>query len=228
MKASSAPYFSPELFRFLSQLASHNDRTWFQANKPRYEASVLQPSVRFVEAMGPRLAAISPHLVADARPFGGSVSRIYRDTRFSADKSPYRTNAGILFGHEMAPTTEEHLPGFYLHLEPGASFVASGSWRPSRAGLQAIREAIVSGLRGWDRVRAQSPPSGGESYARVPRGFSPDSKYADDLRRKDFYSSVPFRDAEITSPTFGRSFIQTCTRLEPLNRFLARAFQVPW
>lgn len=221
-------YFSPDLLRFLRELAKNNNRDWFQANKSRYEESVLQPSVRFVGQIGPRLARISPHLVADARPFGGSVARIYRDTRFSKDKSPYRTNVGIHFSHEKASEGEEHLPGFYLHLSPGECAVYSGAWHPAPPGLKRIRDAIVSDPQGWSKVVRGSPPSGGESYVRVPAGYDPSDKFADDLRRKDFFASLEFKDAEVSSSSFGRTFVSACTRLDPLNQFLARALAVPW
>jgi len=80
--------FRPEFFRFLRDLAKNNNRPWFQAHKSTYESEVLTPSLAFVEAVAPKVAAISPMLVGDARPVGGSLMRIYRDVRFSKDKSP--------------------------------------------------------------------------------------------------------------------------------------------
>jgi uncharacterized protein (TIGR02453 family) len=228
MASEREPFFTADLFQFLRELTQHNDRAWFQANKGRYEAAVLQPSVRFVREMGPRLAALSPRIVADPRPFGGSVARIYRDTRFSKDKTPYRTNVGIHFAHEMSATAEEHLPGFYLHLAPGENEVYSGVWHPTPPGLARIRDAIVSDPKGWTRVRAKCPPSGGESYVRVPSGYAPDHRFAEDLRRKDFFAGASFQESAVTSAAFGASFVAACTRLDPLNRFLAKALQVPW
>ncbi len=228
MTDQSEPYFTTDLFRFLRELAKNNNRGWFQANKARYEESVLTPSVRFVEEVGPGLARLSPQIVADARPFGGSVSRIYRDTRFSKDKSPYRTNVGIHFTHAMSRKTEEHLPGFYLHLAPSESTVYSGVWHPAPAGLTRIRDAIVSDPRVWSRVVRRSPPKGGESYVRVPAGYDPAHPFADDLRRKDFFASEEFKDAQVTSRNFDRIFLSACARLDPLNQFLARALNVPW
>ena len=84
--------FGPGLFTFLADLRANNDREWFAANKQRYEEHVLEPALAFVAAFAPRLERISPHLRADARPSGGSLFRIYRDTRFSKDKTPYKTN----------------------------------------------------------------------------------------------------------------------------------------
>ena len=113
----AAPYFTRELFRFLQDLAANNDRDWFQANRDRYEQHVRQPALRFIADFGPWVRAVSPHLVCDPRPSGGSLFRIHRDIRFSADKSPYKTHAAIQFRHEAGK--DAHAPGLYLHLEPG-------------------------------------------------------------------------------------------------------------
>ena len=85
--------------------------------------------VQFVSDFGDRLREISPHMVADPRLSGGSIFRIYRDVRFSKDKSPYKTNAGMHFRHEVG--REVHGPGLYLHLQPGQVFAAAGIWRPN-------------------------------------------------------------------------------------------------
>ena len=103
------PSFGPELFSFLEDLAANNDREWFAANKRRYEEHLLEPALAFIEDFAPRLEQISPHFRADPRPNGGSLFRIYRDTRFSKDKTPYKTNVGIHFRHERAK--DAHAPG---------------------------------------------------------------------------------------------------------------------
>ena len=105
--------FTPEFFRFLRELEKNNNRNWFEANKARYETAVRDSSSAFVRAVGPKLSSISPHLVADPRPVGGSIMRIYRDVRFSKDKSPYRTSVGIHFMHDQTAGREDHLPGFF-------------------------------------------------------------------------------------------------------------------
>src|SRR5437899_11374028 len=87
---SSGSYFSPEFFKFLKSLARSNNRVWFQKNKQRYERYVLAPSLRFIKDAGAELRAVSPYLVADLRPFSGSLFRIYRDLRFSKGMSPTR------------------------------------------------------------------------------------------------------------------------------------------
>ena len=121
-------HFSKEFFGFLAELKLNNNREWFQANKDRYSAVVLDPLVDFVADFGEHLRGINPHFVADPRPIGGSIFRIYRDVRFSKDKSPYKTQAAIHFRHEMG--REVHGPGYYLHLEPGEVYAGVGLWRP--------------------------------------------------------------------------------------------------
>ena len=131
--------FSPELFAFLADLRANNDREWFAANKQRYEQALLEPALDFVVDFAPRLEKLSPHFLADPRPSGGSLFRIYRDTRFAKDKTPYKTNAGIHFRHERAK--EAAAPGFYLHLAPGEVFAGGGMWHPDTATATRIREA---------------------------------------------------------------------------------------
>ena len=126
--ASQAP-IGPELFEFLSELRDNNNREWFNANKERYESDVRDPLIAFVAEFAPPLREISEHFVADPRPVGGSVFRIYRDVRFSKDKTPYKTQAAAHFRHQVGK--EVHGPGYYIHMEPGEVFrrrwhVASG------------------------------------------------------------------------------------------------------
>ena len=103
-KTTSQVSFGPELFAFLAELELNNNREWFGANRHRYEEHLLEPALAFIEDFAPRLQKISPHFRADARPSGGSLFRIYRDTRFSKDKSPYKTHVGLHFRHERAKT----------------------------------------------------------------------------------------------------------------------------
>ncbi|MCI4325107.1 MAG: DUF2461 domain-containing protein [Thermoplasmata archaeon] len=226
-RSSPGRCFGPETFQFLRELAKNNNREWFLRHKPRYESTVQGPAVRFITELGPRLGRISSHIVADPRPFGGSLTRIYRDTRFSKDKSPYRTHIGVHFSHEAAEG-DRSLPGFFFRLTPGDSLVASGMWRPAPPDLVRIRDAIVASPAAWGRVVGNGIEIGGESYVRVPAGYDPEHRYAADLRRKDFFATRPFRDSEVTAPGFGATFEKACRSLNPLNGFLAKAIQVPW
>ncbi len=142
--------FDPELFSFLADLRAHNDRDWFAANRQRYEEHLLEPALAFIDAFAPRLEKISPHFRADARPSGGSLFRIHSDTRFSKDKSPYKTNVGIHFRHELAK--DAHAPGYYLHIGPAEVFAGGGIWHPDTRSATRIREAIVAEPERWGRV----------------------------------------------------------------------------
>src|SRR5713101_2989727 len=125
---SASAYFPRELFRFLADLKRNNDRDWFAKNKGRYEKALLQPSIRFIRDAGKALKTISPYMVADPKPFGGSLFRIYRDIRFSKDKSPYKTNVAMEFWHQRGG--KKSYTGLYLHLAPGDSFAGAGIWHP--------------------------------------------------------------------------------------------------
>ena len=220
--------FTPDSFRFLRELAQHNNREWFTANKARYEQTVRDPSFAFVRAVGPPLAKLSRHLVADPRPVGGSVMRIYRDIRFSKDKSPYRTSIGIHFSHEGTGGEEEHLPGFFLRLAPGDSWLYSGVWQPEPARLHQIRKALIERSAEWKRVRAAVPPIEGESLKRPPPGFDPAHPLIEDLKRKGFTSGRSIKDSTVTGTSFPEEFVKLCRSLDPLNRFLARAMGVDY
>ena len=156
-----------------SELEANNERPWFNANKARYEEQVLAPALAFVEAVGGRLPVVSPHFLAVARRTGGSVMRVYRDTRFGGDKRPYKTNLGIQFRHEVGK--DVHAPGFYFHIDPSTVFLGAGMWRPDRGSLGAIRDRIVERGEEWERVRDAIVEAGyrlgGEALKRAPRGF---------------------------------------------------------
>lgn len=218
-------HFSPELFRFLRELAKNNSRDWFQANRDRYETALRQPCLRFISDLGPLLRKVSHRLVADPRPSGGSLFRIYRDTRFSKDKSPYKTHAGMYF--PVRGGKDVHTPGFYLHLEPGACFAAAGLWHPDSAALAKVREAIAARPAEWKRARAGLSAEA-ERLRRPPRGYDADHPFIEDLKRKDFVSSVRLSDRDVTSPRFLSGFVAQCRKMSPLPRFLAAALELPW
>ncbi len=220
--------FDPELFRFLRELAQHNRRDWFRANQIRYREHVEEPARAFVRSAGPRLRRISSHLLDDPRPNGGSVMRIYRNVRFSRDKTPYRTSVGIRFMHDGGANTDQYLPGFYLNLGPGNCWALAGVWEPDRAGLERIRRAIVRRSPAWRKVRASIPSIEGDSLKRSPPGFPASHPFLDDLRRRSFGARIRFADAVVLRPGFPEHFVRLCERLDPLNRFLAKALEVDY
>src|SRR6266849_3548276 len=215
-----------ELFGFLRELRRHNNREWFNANKERYLGEVRDPLLAFIQAIAPRLTRISPHLVADPRPSGGSLLRIYRDTRFSRDKTPYKINVGLRFPHGAGK--DIHGPGYYLHLEPGEIFMGAGMWHPDPDALHAVREAIVKDPRGWKRARRSPLRHGDESLRRAPRGFDPDHPLVEDLKRTSFTTGRPFTEKQACSPNFGDVFVSACRQEAPLMKFLAKALGLPF
>jgi uncharacterized protein (TIGR02453 family) len=229
MPAGTTPHFTPALFRFLRDLRQNNARDWFEANRERYEDDVREPLIRFVIDFAPHLQKISPHFVADPRPNGGSIFRIYRDTRFSKDKTPYKTNAGVHFRH--AAGKDAHAPGFYLNLAPGEVFMACGLWRPDAPALALVRSAIVDQSRRWEKLTASLAPRftlEGEQLARPPRGFDADHPHIDDLRRKDYVVSTTFTDAQACAPDFLARFADACRAASPLVKFLTEALDQPF
>lgn len=221
-------YFNPKLFAFLRELADNNERDWFKANQDRFEEHVRQPALDFIEDFSEPLYRISKHFTADARKVGGSLFRIQRDTRFSKDKTPYKTHVGIHFRH-VATRDDVHAPGLYLHLEPSASLAAIGLWRPATDHANSIRRAIVDHPDRWrDAARAEAftrvyGALSGESLSRAPRGFDPAHPLIEDLKLKDFTASTRFRQAEVTSRDFMDTYIATVKAAAPLMRFLCEA-----
>jgi uncharacterized protein (TIGR02453 family) len=213
-------FFCPELFDFLRQLKRHNNRDWFTKNKQRYEKVVRDPALLFISSFGPQLHKLSPHFVADPRPTRGSLFRIYRDTRFSRDKRPFKTHVGIHFSH--ASGKDAHAPVFYLQLEPDNCFAAAGVWRPDGSTLTKIRTAIVARPEQWAKV-TQKLELEGERLQRPPRGFDPNHRFIEDIKRKDFVASVALTEAQVCGPRFMPDFAAACRTLLPLVEFTTRA-----
>jgi len=213
-------YFSAELFQFLTRLKRNNNRNWFLAHQHEYEAWVRQPALRFIADFAAPLYEITPNLVADARPSRGSLFRIYRDTRFSYDKRPYKTHVAMRFPHSGK---DVHSPGFYLHLEPGGCFAACGLWRPEPPTLLKVRTAIVSRSEQWRPVRKLLNWDDAGKLSRPPRGFPCDHEFVEDLKLRDIGTAVDFTDKQICSPRFMPMFVAACRKMSPVAAFLSRA-----
>ena len=222
----ASPHFTRALFVFLRDLEAHNDRDWFQANRDRYEAHYRQPALRFIADFGPHVRAVSPSLVCDPRPTGGSLFRIHRDVRFSRDKRPYKTHCAMQFRHEAGK--DAHAPGLYLHLEPGGCFAAAGMWRPPTAQLSAIREAIAADPDGWRDAVPDHLERFGEQLKRVPAGYAKDHPAADELRWKDLGVMKRLNRQDVLATDamdrIGAAFLE----MRPLLGFLCRALGQPF
>lgn len=221
--------FYPETIGFLEQLAANNNREWFQEHKGRYEEQVLDVALRFIQSMQDPLADIAPHFVAVPTRVGGSLMRVYRDTRFSKDKTPYKTNIGIQFRHERA--RDVHSPGYYVHVAPDQAFIGVGMWRPDSDSLRRIRERIATRPAEWKRVLGDRSfkrqfDLGGESLVRPPRGFDKDHECIDDIRRKSFIAVKELETQDCLKPQFQRNVESSFKAAEPFMRFLCAAVGV--
>lgn len=224
-------YFTPATFEFLTELASHNEREWFNANKSRYQSDVQEPALQLVADFAPHLEKISLHYQADPRPSGGSLFRIYRDIRFSKDKTPYKTHVALRFGHEAGG--DVRAPGFYLHIEPAASYAGAGLWRPETAQARQIRQAIVDDPAGWKKaahgkafLNRYDPD--GYSLSRPPQGFDPNHPLIDDLKRKDFIAGTRLEDSMVLAPDFLRQYAALSRSASPFMAFLTKAVGLPY
>ena len=224
-------FFKPSLFKFMKDLAANNNRDWFKENKPRYESQLKEPALAFIMEFGSYLHDISPHFRADPKGHGGSLFRIYRDVRFSKNKAPYKTHTGLYFRHESRK--EVYTPGFYLHMEPGSSFVGMGMWQPDNPTLKLIRDKIVANPDRWKEV-VEGPEFKkqftvtGNSLKRAPRGYDADHELIDVLKLKSFTAIAPLTQKQITSPDFVEVFSEYCQSGGALVKFLCEALDQPY
>ena len=198
--------FSKATLTFLRGLKRHNDRVWFEAHRPEYEAVVQQPMRHLIEEMDVRLARLAPEIVGDPKR---STFRIYRDIRFSADKSPYKTHAACWFYHRdgsraVGREAAGGGAGFYFQIAPGDSFLGGGMWMPPREALLALRESLAEDPKRFtwiatDRrlVRRFGGLSEEAVLRRVPRGFAPDHPAARWLKFQSFVVGRALTDAQV-------------------------------
>lgn len=221
--------FPAETLKFLRQLKRNNDRDWFQKNKARYEAAFVEPALAFIAAMDGPLQKISPAFAGVPKKSGGSLMRIYRDTRFSKDKTPYKTNIGIHFRHETGCSV--HAPGFYVHIEPDSVFLGVGIWHPESKPLRQIRQTISENPDDWKKVRDNRAfrkhyELSGDSLKRPPQGFDADDPMLVDLKRKDFIGVCQLDEAAIQQKSFVKDAAAMFRSASPLARFLCDAVEV--
>ncbi len=220
-KRAARVFFDDEFFLFFRELHRNNKREWFLANKERYETRVKKPLVEFAEAFAPRLKKIAPKYVSDAK----SVFRIYRDTRFARDKTPYKTHGALHFRH--ARGKDVHAPGFYLHLEPGNVFSGAGLWRPEPPTAAKIRKAIVKDFASWKRA-TKGLKLDGDRLSRPPRGFDPAHPAIEHLKQKDFITGAEFDEDAAKKPGFLDDYAASLRAHAPFMQFLTRACGLRW
>lgn len=221
--------FRPEALTFLRRLKRNNRRAWFERHRPVHETEVRGPMRALVEDMDVRLARLAPELTGDPRH---SVFRIHRDIRFSADKSPYKTNAACQFYHQDAgrgagQDATGAGAGLYFQLAPGECFVAGGMWMPARPALDRIREAIADSPEPFQRVlraaafRRRFGRLDAEAVLkRMPRGYAEDHTAAEFLRYRSFTATRTMTEQEVQSPRLPAILARDFAALVPLVRWI--------
>jgi len=223
--------FRPEAIDFLADLAQNNDRGWFQPRKADYERLLKEPMEAFVAALADSLDRHKVPLQADPKT---SIFRIYRDTRFAKDKSPYKTHLGASFpwvegaGGDVSMSHTEHGNGAYFHLQPGENFAGGGMWHASKPKLDAFRQAILDDerrVRGALEDKAFLAEFGSvdshETLKRVPPGFPADHPMADMFRYKDIVFGRRLSDEEVYSPDLPDMLARAYATATPVFRFLS-------
>jgi len=223
--------FTKATFSFLDELAANNNRTWFEANKPRYESLVREPALDFIEAMEPALKIFAPHFRAEPRKVGGSLMRVFRDTRFSRDKTPYKTNIGIQFRHALGK--DIHAPGFYVHIATDECFFAVGCWHPDADALGKLRDRIVNKPEQWFAARDDKKfisqwDLWGDSLTRPPRGYDANHPAIADIKRKDFVAMAPLSISKATGSGLVKLAGKQFADAAPFMKFLCAALEVPY
>jgi uncharacterized protein (TIGR02453 family) len=233
--APSFTGFRPEAIQFLADLAANNDRAWFQPRKAEYERLLKTPMEELCVALEAQFRARDLPLHADATR---SPFRIYRDTRFSKDKSPYKTHVAASFGwagdgveaaQGRSHVENVHASGGYFHLQPGEIYVGGGIWHPDTAWLTAFRQRVVADLDGFTAV-VEAPAftkafgkvgDDGESLKRVPPGYPANHPAADILRLKNVTFGRRLSDDDALGPDLPTVIADTFAIGTPLMRYLA-------
>ncbi len=220
--------FRPAAFTFLRGLARNNRKEWFEAHRESYEADVREPMRALVDELDAVLGELAPEFRGDPRK---SVFRIYRDVRFSPDKSPYKTHVACWLFHQDAGSgvgQEAHGgAGFYAHVEPGACMVGGGLWMPPKPALDRIRDRLIEDVESFDGLLADKrfkrrfgSLSDEAVLTRVPRGYPPDHPAARWLRYKSFTVGRSLRDADVASRRLIAALRTDIELMRPFVRWL--------
>jgi uncharacterized protein (TIGR02453 family) len=210
-----------ETLTFLRALKRNNRREWFQPRKEQYEAQVRAPMLAIVERLAVDLRDIAPDIVVDPKH---ALYRIYRDTRFSENKTPYKTHVAASFPSRGLPKHEG--AGLYFHVSPDEVWIGGGMYAPQTSQLQAVREHIAANVK---RLRAIVESPGfrrhigaleGERLQRVPHGFPKDHAAAEYLKYRQFLAGRELPSTAACSPKFYATLLTIFRQVAPLARFL--------
>ncbi len=231
-KTNSSPNnpIDRKFFAFLKDLKSNNNREWFMVNKPRYEEACLAPALQLITMLQAPMRKLAPSFLVVPKAHGGSMMRIYRDTRFSKDKTPYKTNIAIHFRHEES-SDDVHAPGFYIHLEPGGSLLGVGAWQPGPPTLSAIRESISSDAKAWQKARDNKSfkstfDLSGDVLKRPPRDYPANHPMIEDLKRKDFAGLQKLTDQQVLADDFPARLTESFHASKSFMQFLCNAIDL--
>jgi len=213
----------PETFKFFKELKKNNNKEWFHANKMRYSA-IREGFIQFLESVYPYLCEFDPELKGiDIRK---SVFRVNRDIRFSKDKSPYKIQMGAYLAKGGRKSTQA---GYYLHIEPGNSFIAGGSYCPPSDILKKIRSEIYYNVKEFKSIinsknfKSHFGNIQGSKLVRPPVGFPKDFEEIDLLKFKDYTIFYPVNDKTVMNPSFPDRAIEIFEEMNPFNDFINRA-----
>ena len=215
--------FPKDFFTFFEELKKNNNRDWFNTNKSRYHESVVNPMGEYITSIAPQLESISPFYIADPRAHGGSMFRIYRDTRFSKDKTPYKTNWGGGLKREGA----ENRGGYYYQVGPKGSFVMGGFFGPNKEDLLHIRKQIdqdsdqLRDILSSKQFKNFFGTLNGSMLKTAPRGFEKDSPNIDLLRYKSFTLRHDFTENEVNSKDFPRIMSHAFQQMRPFFDYMS-------
>ena len=216
--------FPPETITFFNELKANNDKLWFKARKAEFDAAVIAPARSFVIALASRLQELSPGIIGDPR-IDGSIFRIYRDTRFSKDKTPYKTNLGIFLWE--GADKKMACPGFYFHLAPPTLMFGVGLYMFDKPQMEAYRHSVDHEVHGAELEKIEEALAaagywlGGKKYKRVPRGYDKDHPRGELLKYGGLHAG---RELPVPEEFYSESLIDLCAgefeRLLPLHRWL--------
>lgn len=219
MSANSA-FFTDETLRFLRGLKKNNDRQWFGASKSIYESAVKAPLLAFASSLSESIATVAPEYATAPEK---AVQRIYRDIRFSPNKTPYRTELGILFTHRGLG--KDAGSGVYISLSPEKVLVAGGLYQQDSRGLNTIRQHLLGNLDEFGKLlkgkalRSTFGPLHGESLKRPPRGIPADHPSIDLLKQTQWLLAANLPPESMTEPGFEKAVFGHVRTLLPFVRF---------
>ena len=212
---------SPATLQFLRELANNNNRDWFNQNKKRYEADVKKPSEQFTLALIEEIQSFDPEIQVTPKEV---LFRIYRDTRFSKDKTPYKTHIGGLISRYGRKGKE--YPGYYFHVEGGALMLGGGGYFLEKSTLQRVREAISGDLTGFDKVindKGFVETFGvvkGEEHKRIPKEFKEAHAKQPLIAKKQFYYMQEFPPEKAIGPEGVKFAAEAFQKGKVLNDYL--------